>query len=48
MHSRRCVRKCVLWLAQYCQGIVPWQLCSASVKPAGTIQVSLKISKTIP
>ena len=25
-----------------------WQLCLASVKPAGTIQVSLAMSKTIP
>ena len=30
------------------QGTVPWQLCSASVKPAGTIQVSLSVSKSIP
>ena len=27
---------------------MPWQLYSASVKPAGDIQVSLKMSKTIP
>ena len=26
---------------------MPWQLCSASVKPAGTIQVSLAVSRTI-
>ena len=30
------------------QGTVLWQLCLASVKPAGTIQVSLAVSKTIP
>ena len=27
---------------------MPWQLCLASVKPAGTIQVSLAMSKIIP
>ena len=27
---------------------MPWQLCSASVKPAGTIQVFLENSKTTP
>ena len=27
---------------------MPWQLCSASVKPAGIIQVFLEKSKTIP
>ena len=27
---------------------MPWQLCSASVKPAGIIQVFLAKSKTIP
>ena len=47
MYSRRRVRKHALWLASYRQGTVPWQLCSASVKPAGTIQVSLEMSKTI-
>ena len=30
------------------QGTVPWQLCLASVKLAGTMQVSLVMSKTIP
>ena len=27
---------------------MPWQLCSASITPAGTIQVSLAARKTIP
>ena len=30
------------------QGTVLWQVCSAGVKPASTIQVSLAVSKTIP
>ena len=30
------------------KGTMPWQLCSASVKPAGIIQVFFEKSKTIP
>ena len=30
------------------KGTMPWQLCLASVKPAGIIQVFLEKSKTIP
>ena len=45
MHSRRRVGKHALWLHSTAKGTMPWQLCSASVKPAGTIQVFWKIVK---
>ena len=48
MHSRWHVKTHMLWLAQYHQGTMPWQLCLASVKHAGTIQVALEMGKTIP
>ena len=45
MHSRRRVGKHVLCWHSTAKGTMPWQMCSASVKPAGIIQVFLEKSK---